>query len=102
VENKKMENFNQSFEKYKEKLALYVPVVARVHGKSHPEFLEVQKAYQQIIEKINQNPNTKPEITNELTKLKEITQNYQLPQDTCESYEAVYTMLAQIDKAYFL
>lgn len=97
-----MENFNQTFEKHKKNLALYVPVVARVHGKSHPKFLEVQKVYNQIIEKINQNPSTKPEITAEFTKLKEITQNYQLPQDTCESYEAVYTMLAQLDKAYFL
>ena len=33
-------------------------------------------------------------------KLREITDNYTVPGDVCESYEAVYNMLAELDKAY--
>ena len=39
-------------------------------------------------------------LKEEFVKLREITDNYTVPGDVCESYEAVYNMLAELDKAY--
>lgn len=92
--------FNQAKEKHIKMLEQYVPVVARVHGGSHPEFYEVQKAFDSMDAKIIEAGSSKPELNEEFTKLREVTSNYSLPEDICESYEAVYNMLAELDKAY--
>lgn len=81
-------------------LEQYVPIVARVHGGSHPEFHEVKKLFDAINKKTKDAGSDKPELYDEFTKLREITTNYTVPGDVCESYEAVYNMLAEIDKAY--
>jgi len=95
---------NSIFEKakkdYFKKLKQYVPVVARVHGSNHPEFHEVHKLFDIIIEKTNEAGTKKPELSEEFSKLREITHNYTVPEDACESYEAVYEMLYKIDQAY--
>lgn len=94
-----MKKFNESKANL-EKLDLYVPVVARVHGGSHPEFHKVRKLYDEINAKINKAGAEKPDLENEFKQLREITNDYTVPGDTCESYEAVYNMLAEIDEAY--
>lgn len=78
-------------------LELYVPIVARVHGKHHPEFYEVGDLFEVINKKV---ASEKPELNEEFAKLRKITDNYKVPNDVCESYEAVYNMLEQLDKAY--
>lgn len=93
--------FNQAKEKKFKTLAQYVPVVARVHGGTHPEFHEVRKLYDSIIKKTTEAGAEKPELNEEFTKLREITSNYTVPSDVCESYEAVYNMLSEVDKAYY-
>ncbi len=94
---------NQAFDaavaKHMQTLKQYVPVVARVHGKSHPEFLEVRAAFDALRAKIEGARQT-PDVAEEFAKLRAITDGYTVPGDVCESYEAVYTMLAQLDKAY--
>ena len=40
-------------------------------------------------------------LDTEILKLREITNNYEVPGDVCESYEAVYVMLKEIDDTYF-
>lgn len=82
------------------KLKLYVPVVARVHGGSHPEFYDVRKLYDEINAKIKEVGLGKVKLDNEFKQLREITDNYTVPDDVCESYQAVYNMLAEIDEAY--
>lgn len=99
-----MTKFNELKEKYSEKLELYVPVVGRVHGEAHPEFHEVHEIYKKINEKINEKikatESEKPELNEEFKQLRRITENYTIPDDTCESYEAVYNMLSELDEAY--
>src|SRR5690554_3159576 len=94
----------QSFEKVSERyfktLDQYVPIVARVHGGSHPEFHEVHKIYDTIVEKTKEAKGELPDLTEAFTKLREITDHYSIPSDVCESYEAVYRMLAEVDQAY--
>ena len=43
----------------------------------------------------------KAALEREFTSLRDITDNYTVPADVCETYEAVYNMLAELDAAYF-
>jgi regulator of cell morphogenesis and NO signaling len=81
------------------KLELYVPVVARVHGGHHPEFHEVRKLYDEIVRKLGEG-SEKPDLSEEFGKIRVITDNYTVPGDVCESYEAVYNMLAELEEAF--
>ncbi|NLY70639.1 MAG: iron-sulfur cluster repair di-iron protein, ric [Clostridiales bacterium] len=95
-----MAEFNKVKDKYLKILEQYVPIVARVHGGTHPEFLEVRKLFDSMNEKIIEAGSEKPKIDDEFKKLRKVTNNYTVPCDTCESYEAVYKMLAELDEAY--
>ena len=82
------------------KLVQFVPIVARVHGDSHPEFHKVKEVFDIINGKIKEADTEKPQLSEEFIKLREITNNYTVPGDVCESYEAVYIMLSELEKAY--
>ncbi len=92
--------FNEVKKSYFKRLAQYVPIVARVHGENHPEFYEVRKLFDEINLKTKEAGSKKPELSEELAKLRIVTSNYLVPEDVCESYEAVYNMLEEVDKAY--
>lgn len=81
-------------------LKLYVPVVERVHGAHHPEFHEVRKLFDAMQEKISKAGRGRPQLQEEFVSLRQVTTNYTVPGDVCESYEAVYTMLQALDTAY--
>ncbi|NLY40989.1 MAG: iron-sulfur cluster repair di-iron protein, ric [Desulfovibrionales bacterium] len=81
-------------------LELYVPVVARVHGQSHPEFLKVHSIFTSLVAKIKAAPNSRPDLTDEFAQLRSVTNTYTVPPDTCETYAAVYQMLRELDTAY--
>lgn len=95
-----MKRFNEVTQRNLERLEQLVQVVARVHGVTHPEFHDVRKLFDEINAKIKEAESEKPELDNELKQLREITDNYTVPSDVCESYEAVYNMLAELDEAY--
>lgn len=92
--------FNEVKESKFKTLEQYVPVVARVHGGNHPEFHEVRMLFDTINKKTKEAGSERPELKDEFSKLREITDNYAVPGDVCESFEAVYNMLAELDKAY--
>jgi len=92
--------FNEAKKTHLKTLKQYVPVVSKVHGGSHPEFHEVHKLFEAINVKIKEAGAKKPELNDEFAELRKITNDYTVPVDVCETYEAVYTMLAEIDKAY--
>ena len=92
--------FKEAKKKNLKVLKQYVPVVARVHGEHHPEFHEVKKLFDEMILKIKEAGTNKPELDGEFAKLRDITQDYTVPGDVCESYEAVFKMLAELDAAY--
>lgn len=89
--------FENSIEKNLGTLNQYVPIVNRVHGPSHPEFNQVKETFDVINNKINKKDFN---LTSEFDNLKTITSNYLVPNDVCESYEAVYNMLSDLDKSY--
>lgn len=94
------QTFNEAKAKHFKTLGQYVPIVARVHGGSHPEFHDVHKLFDAINQKVKKAGSQMPDLNGEFEKLCEITNNYTVPNDVCESYEAVYKMLAELDKAY--
>lgn len=94
--------FNEVKENQLKTLVKYVPVVDRVHGAHHPEFHEVRSIFETIVEKTKSAGNNKPELTIEFIRLREVTSNYKVPGDVCETYEAVYNILEVVDKAYHL
>lgn len=93
-------DFNQVKQKHFKTLAQYVPVVARVHGGSHPEFHEVRKVYDKLAKKAKDAGAEKPDLVAEFESLRKITNNYTVPIDVCESYQAVYNILAELDRSY--
>ncbi|MGB3913928.1 MAG: hypothetical protein WBK18_00650 [Thermacetogeniaceae bacterium] len=99
-EGEDMSTFNEVRDRHFKTLEQYVPIVARVHGDKHPEFHEVHKLFEAINKKIKETGSERPELNEEFAKLREVTNNYTVPADVCESYEAVYKMLAELDQAY--
>lgn len=95
-----MKNFNKAIKDNLKKLEQYVPIVDRVHGGGHPEFHDVRRIFEDIKVKVNKACADKPELENEFKQLREITDNYSVPDDVCDSYEAVFNMLSEIDEAY--
>lgn len=95
-----MTTFNKVKEKHIEKLEQFVPIVDRVHGESHPEFHEVHRLFNVINEKIKKAGTEKPDLDKEFKELRKVTNNYTVPEDVCETYESVYNMLEELDRAY--
>lgn len=89
--------FRKTQEKHFTTLSQYVPIVAKVHGAAHPEFHEVRRLFDAINKKASA---PQPDLTEEFAKLREITNCYTIPADVCESYEAVYKMLSELEEAY--
>ena len=92
--------FKEAWKAHQKNLKLYVPVVERVHGTHHPEFHEVRQQFDLLVEQIKAAGRGKPSLDAQFEALRRITDGYAVPGDVCESYEAVYTMLAALDKAY--
>ncbi|HHU04177.1 MAG TPA: iron-sulfur cluster repair di-iron protein, ric [Fastidiosipila sp.] len=91
---------SQSIKVQLDEIAPYVPVVDRVHGPTHPEFHEVRKLFDQLVEKTNAADGGCPEVAQEFAQLREVTNNYKVPSDVCETYEEVYQALEKLDKQY--
>ena len=95
-----MKKFQEVKEKNIKTLEQYVPVVERVHGGEHPEFYDVRKLFDKINGKLKASDLESVELEGEFEELRKVTDNYTVPCDTCESYEAVYNMLKELDEAY--
>ncbi len=92
-----MNKFMNVLQENRAKLDQYVPIVARVHGPSHPVFYEVQSEYNKMVDKFNDN---NYDVKSELNALDKITEGFIIPSDTCETYEAVYNMLEELFNSY--
>lgn len=93
-------SFEQAIKENLPTLEQYVPIVAKVHGGSHPEFYKVHELFNEITKKTEEADAEKPDLDEVFTRLREVTDNYTVPEDVCESYQAVYNMLSVVDKAY--
>lgn len=94
-----MTKFEETFNNHLEKLELYVPVVDRVHGQAHPEFHGVRRLFEALAAGFKE-LGANQDFSREFELLRDITNHYTVPCDVCETYEAVYTMLAELDESY--
>jgi len=92
-----MKNFKDTYNKEIDRLKQFIPIVSRVHGKSHNEFYEVEQEFNKIVSKIDLGNYN---LDNEFNNLKVITNNYEIPNDTCETYEYVYKKLKLLNDRY--
>lgn len=95
-----MAAYNEAANKYFEKLELFTVAITRAHGKNHPEAFKVRELFETVNEKTKEAGTAKPNLDTEFTQLREITDNYTIPGDVCETYAAVYNMLSETDQAY--
>lgn len=94
-----MNHLEEKLSEHWKKLELYVPIVDRVHGGSHPEFHDVKRVFDTMSQLLKEEP-SKTSLTEAFHELRVITSDYTVPNDVCESYEAVYHMLKDLDEAY--
>ena len=94
------ETFLQMRDKHQKTLNMYVPVVDRVHGAHHPEFHEVRAIWERMAQAMDDKGAQRPGLDAEFQRLREVTNHYLVPGNVCESYEAVYHMLRDLDQAY--
>lgn len=85
------------------KINLQLPKVAKGYGDSHPEILELQKVFEVMKKKtmaamIGRKGN--PELSEEFDRIREITNNYTVPEGVNENFVAVYRAFEEIDKVY--
>src|SRR5699024_6953705 len=89
----------KDFESFKnenfEKLDLYTTAIIRAHGEHHPEFTDIRQSFEKI-----QAADANEDLTGEFENLKEFTNDYQAPADTCETVAATFELLEQADKLY--
>jgi|SRR5690625_2397715 len=95
-----MATFNEVVESHFEKLDLFTTAITRAHGKSHPEAFDVRTLFETISSKVKKAGTNKPNLDEEFIELRNVTDNYTIPGDVCETYAGVYTMLSEIDKTY--
>ena len=98
--SEQIRTFNEVVEKYSSKLDLFTSAITRAHGKNHPEAFEVRKLYEAMNAKIKEAGTDKPKLDEEFTRLRNITDNYTIPEDVCETYAGTYNMLLEADKSY--
>lgn len=94
------EQFHELFTNYFEKLDLYTNAITKAHGKSHPEAFKVRELFEVINKKVKNGGDSKTDLKVEFTQLREVTANYAIPEDVCETYAATYRMLSELDHAY--
>lgn len=95
-----MEKINHYINDNHEKLELYTTAITRAHGKNHPEAFAVRELYTQLEKKVEEAEGERPNLDAEFRKLREVTHDYEVPNDVCETYEATYHMLRQADLIY--
>ena len=81
-----------------EEIAPYVPVVDRVHGGNHPEFHDVRRVFNSLLEKTQAEDS--PDLNSEFEELRKITNNFAVPEDVCETFEGIYQTLEAVDQLY--
>src|SRR5699024_9857216 len=83
-----------------EMLDLYTTAITRAHGKSHPETFKVRDIFEVIQARVVEAGESTPNLVNTFKQLQEITDNYKIPHDVCQTYANTYEMLLELNKAY--
>lgn len=75
--------------------AEYAPIIERVHGANHPELTRVREITLEIRD--SNDPQRRSVL---FAELRAVTQNYAIPDDVCETFEATYKALERADRSH--
>jgi iron-sulfur cluster repair protein YtfE (RIC family) len=75
-----------------DRAAQFAPIIERVHGSNHPELTRVREITLDL-----QQTTDAARKTGLFTELRSVTQDYAVPGDVCEAFEATYRSLQQAD-----
>lgn len=78
----------------------YAPILARVHGKNHPELTQVRDLVAEMNDKIKQHDSGQADLSSEFNELRRLTNDYEVPNDGCGTYVETYRGLEAADRAY--
>ncbi len=92
-----MDKLNEFKEKNFPELDMFMPIVKRVHGPHHEEIFDVAKIYERMKTKLNAGDQY---LDQEFAELKQVTDNYKVPDDVCETYEKIYNVLKELNEIY--
>ncbi|MDO5684160.1 MAG: hypothetical protein Q4G46_15215 [Propionibacteriaceae bacterium] len=67
------------------------PIIERVHGEHHPELTRVREITEQLAQ-------ADADTGSLFEELRSVTSNYAIPDDVCETFEATYQALQQLDQ----
>lgn len=95
-----MTTFTEVVKKHFEKLDLYTHAITRAHGKNHPEAFDVRDLFLEMNGKITAANGASVNLDEEFQALREVTNQYTVPDDVCETFAGTYEMLAEADQAY--
>lgn len=78
------------------KLNFYTSQILKVHGAHHPELGTVRELFVDMATKVD--TDLAADLTPELAQLATVTNNYTVPADGCEAYQATYALLADFQQ----
>lgn len=96
-----MKSKNVLFKEYIDEIESYIRIVVKVHGRDHMEIYEVERIFDELLDKTKSGNLLKVGLETEFIELNNITNNYSLPSGVCETYERVYTLLKELNRLYF-
>ena len=82
-----------------EKLDMYTKAISKVHSRLHPEVHEVKALYAELLVAVK-NDEEASALTPTFDRLVEVTSDFEIPSDTCETFEAVYQDLEKANALY--
>lgn len=82
---------------HKEDLDLFTSALTKAHVDAHPEVKVVRELYVKIQYKIDVDIK---DLDHEFETLKRITNNYEIPNDVCGTYEKTYQLLKEANRLY--
>lgn len=73
-----------------DRAAEFAAIIERVHGQNHPELTRVREITAELTPKPCQS-----DVAALFSELREVTDNYAIPADVCETFEATYQALQE-------
>lgn len=95
-----MTAFTDFLADHAEQLDLGTLAITRAHGTHHPEVFEIRKRYETIRDRIALANGAQPQIGDELTRIRDLTNGYTIPDDACPTLAATYRMLEEAHRMY--
>lgn len=95
-----MTAFTDYLTDHAEQLDLGTLAITRAHGTHHPEVFEIRKRYETIRDRVALADGAQPQIGDELTRIRSLTNGYTIPDDACPTLAATYRMLEEAHRIY--